>query len=573
MALRRLAVGVALSIWWCGGAVAAPGDLDRTFSGDGKLTIDLGGDDGAQDVAIQPNGRIVVAGQGWSEEETTDITAVRLTSAGALDGSFSGDGLARFQADNGQTGKALALQGDGKVVIAGSYFLEGGISSVVVRFSGDGEGDANFASFGSALLWNGQGSDVLVQPDGKIVVAGDVFSGTDTNFAVGRLLTGGAVDPDFNGGATVGFGSPTVAERAEGVARDADGKLLLAGYALVNTADLAIGSRLTSGAPDPLFAGLPILPINLMGNDGAYDILVQPDGKILAAGGGGPGQPVFIAARFTPQLRLDGGFCALPDQCNGLAGVSMGGASFAQAAALQPDGKILLAGIANSGTPNTTLAVARLQPNGLLDTSFSGDGKAYIDFAPYEEATGIAVQRDGGIVVVGRAGASFSSPGDIVAARLQGDSPPGGGGSGGGGPGSKTFRCRGKLATLVGTRGKDRLRGTRRADVIVALGGNDSVKARGGNDLVCGGTGNDSLAGEGGKDKLLGEAGKDKLSGGSGNDWLGGGTGNDQLGGGAGTDKLLGDSGKDKLSGGPGPRDLCAGGSGKDRAACERGRG
>jgi uncharacterized delta-60 repeat protein len=575
MALRGLAVGVALLTVWCGGAAAAPGDLDRTFSGDGKLTIDLGGFDSGQDVAVAPNGRIVVGGFGWSGQTTTDLAAARLTAAGAFDGSFNGDGLARYEADGRQLGTALALQGDGKIVIAGSDTAVAN-TAIAVRLGGDGELDADFGGFGRASLWNGLGNDVLVQPDGKIVVAGNVVSAPGTDFGVGRLLTTGAPDPAFNGGASVSFGVANVADTANALALGAEGKLWLVGQTAQTTVDWGIGARLDTGAPDPLFGPVPLLPFSLGGVDVANDILVQPDGKLVVVGGGGAGMPIFAVFRFTPALRTDGSFCSDAGICAGANGVNMGGASFVSAAALQPDGKILLAGAANAGGAQGTIGVVRLLPNGPLDTSFSGDGRAFIDFDGFEEANAIAVQRDGGIVVVGRAGASPNADGDIVVARLQGDSPaggPGGGGPGGGGPGSKALRCRGKLATLVGTRRKDRLRGTRRADVIVALGGNDSVKAGSGNDLVCGGGGNDSLAGEGGKDKLLGEAGKDKLGGGAANDWLSGGTSDDRLGGGPGTDKLLGDAGKDQLSGGPGPRDLCAGGSGKDRAACERGHG
>jgi uncharacterized delta-60 repeat protein len=337
-----------------------------------------------------------------------------------------------------------------------------------------------------------------------------------------------------------------------------------------------------------LFGPTPLWPLSLGNVDVANDVLVQPDGKLVVVGGGGPGMPIFAVFRFTPELRFDGGFCSDDGFCAGV-GVSMGGASFVSAAALQPDGKILVAGTANAQGVFGTIGVARLLPDGLLDKTFSGDGRAYVDFEGVEQANAIAVEEDGGIVVVGTAGASASADGDIVVARLQGDPPLGGpggpGGPGGGGPGGRgptVLRCGGKLATLVGTRGKDRLRGSRRADVIVALGGNDSVKGGGGNDLVCGGSGNDNLAGEAGRDKLLGDAGDDKLGGGPGNDGLSGGLGKDRLAGGAGndglnggpgTDKLAGEAGRDKLTGGPGAKDLCAGGPGKDRAACERGRG
>ena len=102
-------------------------------------------------------------------------------------------------------------------------------------------------------------------------------------------------------------------------------------------------------------------------------------------------------------------------------------------------------------------------------------------------------------------------------------------------------RCAGKAATIVGTPGRDVLRGTRRADVIVALAGNDVVRGARGNDIVCGGTGNDRLSGDSGNDRLFGEAGRDRLTGGAGRDRLTGGTG----------------------------RDTCLVGKPRDRAGCE----
>ena len=152
---------------------------------------------------------------------------------------------------------------------------------------------------------------------------------------------------------------------------------------------------------------------------------------------------------------------------------------------------------------------------------------------------------------------------DIGAVEVQVPAPtgPGPGGGGPGGDPPPNVRCAGKRATIVGTSGRDRLRGTRRADVIAALGGRDRVSGLRGNDVVCGGRGNDTLIGGLGKDTLIGGpgndtliggAGKDTLRGERGNDLLRGGKGNDRLKGGAGRDRLRGEAGKDRLSGGAG---------------------
>lgn len=122
--------------------------------------------------------------------------------------------------------------------------------------------------------------------------------------------------------------------------------------------------------------------------------------------------------------------------------------------------------------------------------------------------------------------------------------------------------CRGQAATVTGTSGADRLKGTSGNDVIAGLGGNDSVNAGAGHDVMCGGSGND---------KLKGEAGADHLAGGSGDDDLNGDVGDDTMLGGNGADSLHGDAGGDVLSGGAGAPDSCIGGDGADALAPDHG--
>jgi len=125
--------------------------------------------------------------------------------------------------------------------------------------------------------------------------------------------------------------------------------------------------------------------------------------------------------------------------------------------------------------------------------------------------------------------------------------PPGGGPGTPPNPGQPgTEKCKGKIATIVGTEGNDSLEGTDDADVIVALGGDDEVIGGGGNDRICGKGGNDDLRGNGGKDKLRGGGGNDDVSGGGGNDVVGGGAGKDNVGGGGGEDRCNGGTGRDR---------------------------
>lgn len=129
---------------------------------------------------------------------------------------------------------------------------------------------------------------------------------------------------------------------------------------------------------------------------------------------------------------------------------------------------------------------------------------------------------------------------------------------------AQTPTCEGRVATIVGTPGNDRLVGTSRADVIVGLGGADVIMGLGGPDIICGGFGADSVLGGDGDDLIVGGRGADELTGGDGADTIRGGDGRDVLVGNRGADVLIGGTSADSLSGGRGP-DTLAGGLGPDR--------
>ena len=136
--------------------------------------------------------------------------------------------------------------------------------------------------------------------------------------------------------------------------------------------------------------------------------------------------------------------------------MDLGSGDVARAVALQPDGKILLAG-SSGDTDNDDFAVVRLQPNGRPDTTFGTNGHSLVNFGGGDFARAVALQPDGGIVAVGYSVTGGKA--DIAVARLQGDPRPGAGGAGGagGGTGGTTGppRCGGRRATIVGTAGRD----------------------------------------------------------------------------------------------------------------------
>jgi uncharacterized delta-60 repeat protein len=537
-----------------GGAVAfaAPGDFDSGFDDDGLRAINFGGNDQFADLVIQPDRKLVPVGTGTV---ASSFVLARLTLDGSLDAGF-GVAAGRAQVAVGvDTGHAIALQRDGKLVIAG----RSNNNLAVARLNADGFLDSSFHADGRRTIdFGGEdyASDVLVQPDGKIVLAGTIFG---NEFEVMRLAPDGSNDSGWGRG----FGTVSIDFGAQDVLRAAalqpDGKIVVAGFSgVVNGGyDMAVARLNPSGSPDLGFDGIGRRTVDHSGNSIADDVLIQPDGKIVLVGGG-TGE--VIVTRLTASGARDSSFGT-----GGTSSIEVGAPASGLAAVAQANGKIVVSGyISSAFNDNQTAFVLRLQPGGALDTTFGDDGVRRINLLR-SRATGVGLLPDGRIAVAGYLAD------DAFVALLEGDPPTLGGGPAPGQPGSpvgpgpgggksKVPRCAGRRATIIGTNKPNRLKGTRRADVIVSLGGSDRVDGGRGNDLICAGEGNDRVKGSIGNDRLYGQKGKDRLDGGK---------GNDRLAGDAGKDALLGGSGKDRLSGGSG-KDGCNGGAGKDRAACER---
>jgi uncharacterized delta-60 repeat protein len=547
--VRCLAFALLLLLTAGGTALAAPGDLDSSFDGDGVRILDLGGVDAAAGLVIQPDGRIVATGIAGASVTTSDnFGLARLKLDGSLDTSFSDDGKANLSVGGKDRGGAAALQPDGKIVVVGDTIGTATSDFGVLRSTADGVFDPTFDDDGTATIDFGGvdwGDDVLVQPDGKIVLAGSVFS----DVAVVRLNPDGSVE---GGARRANFGA--LFGRASAAALQPDGKIVVAGYTVnAVSSDFAVARYNADLTLDSSFDGDGRKTFDYGADDMAGDVLIQPDGKIVLTGTGYSTGDVAVT-----RLNRDGSLDSSFDG-DGSARVDLGDdkADIGLAAALQANGKIVVAGTGGA----SQVVLLRFQPGGALDTTFDGDGKQTLPVTG--GASAVVLLPDGRIVAAG------SSEGNFLLAMVEGDSAAAGGGPGtgpgGGGPGggkSKVPRCAGKKATIVGTNKPNRLKGTRRADVIVALGGNDRIDGGRGNDLVCAGDGNDSVKGSTGNDRLYGQNGKDNLDGGA---------GRDALSGGAGKDGLSGGSDRDQLSGGGG-KDRCNGGGGKDRAACERRR-
>jgi uncharacterized delta-60 repeat protein len=504
----RITRGVvaALAVTGALAPVASAGVFDDPgFGGDGTLLLQERALTRA--VAVQPDGKILLAG----DDAGQNFAVWRLHPDGSLDRSFSGDGRAIADAGGVDFANAVAVAPGGKIVVAG--VRRTGVATddfAVVRLESDGDLDPTFNPGGTqpgVKVLEGdaymRAEDVVVQPDGKIVVGG---RGLD-DYAIARLEVDGDVD-----GTTFELDGPDGLATLDSLAVDGTGRVVAAESSGVARFDSA-------GALDKTFAGDGIAPTP-KDTSLVADVLVEPGGGIVIAGDAGGADPRMFLGRLSAKGE--------PDTVFGTAGMAVpefDGAEAAAAVARQPDGKLLLVG--TTAEAGVSMAVARYDARGVLDTGYGTGGRLTLAFGFPSAAGDAAIQPDGKLVVAGAVDVGENEPRPAVARLLAappvqdpgpvgGDPGPGGDGAGPVAPAVPT--CAGKPATIVGTARAETLRGTAGNDVIVARGGADRVRAGRGRDLVCGGGGRDVLAGGRGADRLLGGAGRDRCLGGAGRD-------------------------------------------------------
>ncbi len=264
---------------------------DTSFDADGVVTTDFPGAlgrDEANGVALQQDGKIVVVGTANGNR----IGLARYNTAGTLDSTFGVDGMVTtgFPRSAGVSGAAVAIQTDGKIVVVGGVRLAGGDSTFgSVRYNPDGSRDATFGDRGRLRTIFGQPRDhanaVALQVDGKILVVG-ISGGSEQEprFALCRYETDGALDTSFGGDGKVTSVTAHGAEAAA-VALQVDGRVVTAGYWFGDRPKFVLSRYKTDGALDTSFGEDGRVITNFESRiDGASAIVIQADGKIVAAG-------------------------------------------------------------------------------------------------------------------------------------------------------------------------------------------------------------------------------------------------------------------------------------------------
>jgi uncharacterized delta-60 repeat protein len=356
------------------------GTLDNSFGNGGKRTIDVdasGHDDGAYGVAIDSQGRIVLAGYANNGTED-DFAVVRLNANGSLDTSFNGTGIETTAVATPSPGYsaayAVAVDGQDRIVAAGYAKVGNDDDFAVVRYNTDGSLDSKFGGGGKRTVdmdgagFNDLAYGVAIDSQGRIVLAGQVYNGTDSDFGVARLTPTGALDGTFNNSGKVIYHAGTVTpsfDAAHGVAIDSQGRIVVAGTSKIGPDyDFTVLRFTVDGNPDSNFANNGKRTIDVDGSghdDGAYGVAIDGNGRIVLAGYASNGSVNNLAfARLLSNGSTDFTFGTGGKFVTNAS--STGGNNQAYGMAVDAVGRVVAAGYAANAT-DSDFATVRLTPD------------------------------------------------------------------------------------------------------------------------------------------------------------------------------------------------------------------
>ncbi|MBX3052318.1 MAG: cadherin domain-containing protein [Caldilineaceae bacterium] len=458
LAAAILALALAPTAWaTVPAAITANGDLDPAFDTDGRVSTDLGGGERANGIAQQPDGRIVAAGT-----SNNDFAVTRYLPDGSLDTSFSGDGQVITDLGGSERGNAVAIQPDGKIVVAGTSNQD----FALARYNPDGSLDTSFAGDGLVTVSTdplggnfraAEGTSVAIQTDGKILVGGSIKQGEPRKFALVRLLSDGILDQSFDsdGFATSQFDPGGLAdEEIKDISVRADGEIAAVGE--YKSGQFALARYNPDGSLNASFGSGGRVTVSNKVSTG-YGVGWQADGSIVAAGSksvtaqnsanciDSSGKKCeyddFWLARFNGNGSLDPNFGTGGEVTAAIN--SRGNDDNGRGLLVQADDKIIVFGysdmavhtFSNGGDQqNVSIAndfsLVRFSGAGLLDASFGISGTVTTPFFRTcginqcdtgDEAHAGLIQADGKIVLAGVTGTESNSTTNFALARYAND--------------------------------------------------------------------------------------------------------------------------------------------------------
>jgi uncharacterized delta-60 repeat protein len=404
--------------------------LDRRelLCADLQFTTDFGGSDGAVDVAVQADGRFVVAGT-----SSGNFALARYHPNGSLDTSFGTNGKVIVDFGGTESAKSVAIAPDGKIVVAGRTGSVGAEDFAVARLNANGSLDATFnpqkvknTTIGGTAIVDfaakkGAASadllhDMVVEADGEIVLLGRIGYSA-SKLAMAKLKANGTLDAGFGSGGKVSLQVGSTGVIPESLALQADGRFVVGGNTQVANSDFLVMRLQSNGAVDNTFGSGGKVTVDVSPGDDGLSVAIQPDGQIVLAGSIRPIQSE--EARDSAVLRFSSG--GLLDTSFGLGGIAVFGIGTSpdhqssdqfESVVVQADGKIVLGGWAAMGTApgtgNFDQTVVRIDHTGRLDASFANGGIETLDFSLSDFGRGLAVLQNGTLVRTGAASGDFT---------------------------------------------------------------------------------------------------------------------------------------------------------------------
>ena len=411
--------------------------LDPTWANGGKLTVDVGGPGPYEDepfwLVQQPDGKFVTAGKALNKATGNfDFTVIRYNPDGTLDPAFGTGGVSQVDIDGAyDEGLSVALQTDGKLVVAGRGDHPGGNTDfALARLLPNGARDATFG-WGGVVMTDFQGlSDnalaVAVQPDGKIVAAGFATSPrTGSDFALARYNPNGSRDATFGWGGLVMTDFSGKTDAITKMFIQPDGRIVGTGLAWsthTGNYDFAVMRYNANGSADPGFGWGGRVTRDFFGDkDVGWASLLLSDGKILVGGYAlNPSNGSLDAAlmRLNPNGSLDTTFA--PYGTPGLVVTDVTG-DYDQILWLtqQPDGKIFAVGHSVQAATGFNFALFRYNADGTLDTTFGTGGHLTMDwFGGPDGIHAVVLQPDGKALVAGDVFHPATNSDDFALARF-----------------------------------------------------------------------------------------------------------------------------------------------------------
>jgi uncharacterized delta-60 repeat protein len=394
------------------GAIAAPADMDPRFGTNGKVTTQMGlGNSFILDSAMQPDGKILAVGS--LAMNGSQFAIVRYTKDGSLDTSFDGDGIVLTQFGTSAGARAVYVQPDGKILVAGSVSNGSATDFGVVRYNPDGSLDPTFGTDGKVVASVTQFTDVAntiaVQFDGRIIVAGTAEDGAlNARFGAVRLNPNGSLDSSFGTDGKIFFGVGAASQGVKRILLLPDGKIVFVGSGNFATTalDFIVARINANGTMDTSFDGDGIVNSDIALADMAYDAALQPDGKIIVVGfadDGGTSRK-FAAIRYHPNGVRDNDFGLFGTFTAQLGSNNQDAAS---TVVLQPDGKILIGGTTKTGFENLDIGLLRLTSGGAFDQTFGTAGKAILPVSIKDDSVNDMIFQPNGRILL--AGASYDA--------------------------------------------------------------------------------------------------------------------------------------------------------------------